>query len=290
MPQEEGKQVEEGVVESGTQTEAQSTPPQQEEKQYTATELKAMEQGWKPLDDWTADGHDPEEHRSAREFLDRGELLGKIKTIGAENRKFQEMMQHLSAQNQRVFQAGYEKALTDLKAQRAQAMKDGDIDTALQLEDKIDQTKDAIRALKTPAREVPQGPSPVYQEWLKDNSWYLSDRVMHNFTNAIAGDYGLANPGASEQEVYEYIDKELRRNFPDKFRPKSAVRSAPQPDGQGRKAGSASGANKSGKDAFDELVSQFNELDARAARNLVKQGYVTKEKYVEDYYANAGGR
>ena len=259
---------------------AQKTP---DEPQYTETELRAMEQGWQPKDKWEGD---PEEHRSAKEYLDRGELLGKIKSQSQQIREVREMLTHLSGHNQKVYLAGYETALKQLKSQRLEAMKEGDIETAVALEDKIDEHKQAIETIKATPVAKPQveEQSPVYQEWLKTNSWYLADESMRHWANGMAISYANKNKGqVSEEQIYQYLTKEVRDTFPAKFRKAGA----PNPDGEGRQA--SRGNTRSASDEFDSLLREFSEDDARAARNLVKTGVLTKEKYVADYKA-IGGR
>lgn len=276
-------EIVEGSVETPetpvVETPQAETKPAQKEVEYTAIELQAMEQGWKPLAEW--DG-DPSEHRSAREYVDRGELLSKIKTQGVQIRESQQMLTHLAEHNRRTYQAGYERALAELKAQRAAAMKDGDIDTALALEERIDQHKDAIADIKRqPAAPQQQTVSPVYADWLRKNEWYSTDDVMRHTANGLAVKLGKEKPGVTEEEVYDYLHKKMREEFPHKF--KKSVVSPPGPDGSGRAPASAKSAGGKSGDAFEALLATFDEHAAKAARNLVKQGYLTKEKYVEDY-------
>src|SRR6266702_2198796 len=102
---EEVKEVLEPVVET---KEEGNEPPK-----HTALEERAIEQGWRPKDEW--DG-DESEFRSAREFIDRGELLRKISSQGDELRKLKEVAGALSEHNKQVYVAGYKKAITDLRA------------------------------------------------------------------------------------------------------------------------------------------------------------------------------
>ena len=276
---EEGDQVEQGTEQQSQQQEQQQ---QQQERQYTAIELKAMEQGWKPLEEWEGE---PDEHRSAKEYLDRGDLLKTIKQTNSKVREMEAMLTHLSAQNKRVYEAGYQKALVDLKSQRAEAMREGDVDKVLQIEEKIDETKEALNTIKrAPVTQVQQGPTPAYQDWLSKNQWYLKDASLHHWTNGMSAEYFKINPHATEQEVLDYLHEEIRKEFPNKpyFKGSSLPKGPPGPDGGGRRSAEGAGKGK-GKDEFEELVSSLSEVEQRVARNLVKQGYVTKEKYVEDY-------
>jgi hypothetical protein len=50
-----------------------------------------------------------------------------------------------------------------------------------------------------------------------------------------------------------------------------------------RGSGGNSQASKGGSKEFDSLMNDLPEDQARVAKDLVKRGYVSKEKYVEDY-------
>lgn len=282
-----GEQVEGQVPD--VKTPVEGTPEPKSEPQHTEIELRAMEQGWKPKEQW--DG-DPAEHRSAKEFLDRGELLGKIKSQAQQLREVKEMVTHLSAHNQKVYLAGYENGLRQLKQQRAAAMKEGDFDAVVALEDKIEQHQDAIatiRATPAPAPKEDPSQSPVYQEWLKNNGWYLQDESMRHWANGISVSYAhqrrAAGQTVTEEEIYDMLTKKVRADFPHKFKRTSA----PNPDGEGRQSNRGNNSGDASND-FDTLVKSFSEEDARAARNLVRTGVLTKEKYVADYKAITGGR
>jgi hypothetical protein len=87
-----------------------STSQAENTTQYTETELRAMEMGWKPKDQWEGD---PNEHRSAKEYIDRGELLGKLKQQGSELRELKAMVSTLSEHNRKVHAEAYRQAITD---------------------------------------------------------------------------------------------------------------------------------------------------------------------------------
>ncbi|MHB8602186.1 MAG: hypothetical protein ACYC9R_06390 [Nitrosotalea sp.] len=252
--------------------------------EYTDIEQRAIDQGWQPKEKW--DG-DPEDHRSAKEYLDRGELLGKIKTQSQQIREVKEMLNHLSVHNQKVYLAGYENAVRQLKQARLNALKEGEVEVVGQIEDRIEEHNRAIDTIKnTPVvRQQTEDQSPVYQDWLKSNSWYLADESMRHWANGMA--IAFANKhkaeGVSEDQIYNHLTKEVREKFPGMFRKAGA----PNPDGEGRQ--SNRGNTRSAGDEFEALLRDFNEDDARAARNLVKTGVLTKERYVADYKA-IGGR
>lgn len=261
--------------EQATTESATSATPGKDSSDYTEVEQSALKQGWKPKDQWEGD---PDQHRSAREYLDRGELLGKIKSQNAKLDEFNRTLAVMSEHNKRVYAAGYEKALGDLKLQKKEALREGDADAVMEIDDKIDETKEALRNIKN-TNTTPQGPSVTTQNWLQENEWYAKDRVMRAAANEMAVEYVKSHANASEEQIYDYIDKEIRKELPEKFGKKAAT-SAPNPDGQSRKVTNSGG--KSGM-SFEALLDTMDDDQARIARTLVKTGALTKEKYVEDY-------
>ena len=244
---------------------------------YTETEQKAMEQGWKPLDQWEGD---PDTQRSAKEYLDRGELLGKIKSQNQQLAEIRQALAGMTDHNKRVYAAGYENAIKELKAQKLQALRDNEPEAVMQLDEKIDEAKEALQTIKAQPK-VTQGPSPTTVQWLKDNSWYKTDRIMMAAANQIASDLARSTPGIDEETIYATIDREIKKDFPHKFQKQST--SAPNPDGQSSRSAGAGQPSKGTSGSFEKLVGTMNETQASIARSLVKSGAITKEKYVEDW-------
>jgi hypothetical protein len=253
--------------------------------EYTETEQKALEQGWKPKDKWEGN---PEDHRSAREYLDRGELLGKIKSQNTQLSEIRDALRGMSEHNRKVYAAGYENALRELKQQKLAALRDGEPEQVLAIDDKIDETKDAIRAIRSQPPAV-QGPSPVTKSWLEDNSWYGNDMVLTHYANGVATEVGRSGPNVTEQMVYDAIDKAVRKEFPEKFGARKQTVGAPSPDGEGRRSVGGGKPNNNSSGSFEKILSGMSEMEANIARNLVKTGGLSKEKYVEDYNRIRGG-
>src|SRR5438132_1680053 len=97
------EEVKDVVTGTPTTDEGDNTQQTTTQLQHTALEERAIEQGWRPKDEW--DG-DESEFRSAREFIDRGELLRKISSQGDELRKLKEVAGALSEHNKQVYVAG----------------------------------------------------------------------------------------------------------------------------------------------------------------------------------------
>lgn len=250
-------------------------------------EDRARAQGWVPKEEWTGD---PAQWRDAAVYLDRGELLGKIKSQSAEMRELKGMITYVSEQNKRLYEAGYAKAIRDLEEQRDQAIENGDRVAVRNIDQQIDLHKQALRdtqqntvAVTNPA-EARRKAEERFNEFKTANPWYTQDEVMEDWANGAAVKFKAKNQNASDEDIYEYLSKEVRNKFPNKFKKVGA----PSPDGKSnRSAGSP--ASKGGGSEFEDLLSSLSEDEAQIARNLVKRGHVTKEEFMENY-SKVGGR
>jgi len=257
------------------------------EREYTEIEQRALDQGWKPKEEWEGN---PEDHRSAREYIDRGELLGKIKSQSTEIREVKQMLTTLSEHNKNVFLAGKQSMLAELKKARVVALKDDEHEAAVEIEDQIRETEKIINITKAAPVAKPSTPeqSPLFEAWLEKNSWYAKDEGMRNWADGAAMALGkkskLEGRSIGEKDVYDHLSAEARKMFPQKFQRVGA----PTIDGEGRKITTNKSGNKGG-DKFEQLMSEMPEEMARAARSLIKSNLITKEKYVEDFDA-IGGR
>ena len=268
-------QVPEGQVPEGTQV--------PDEPQYTETEQSAISQGWQDEKAWVESGHDAKDHRSAREFLDRGELLGKLRSNNQEVKELRQSLAAMTEHNRKVFEAGVEQGIKQLQARRKAAMKEGDFDNVVEIEEEIDRRKDNLQQIKQSNQRPSQPPaaqqSPEFQTWVVHNKWYLNDPVMHHWANAMATEFVRVNPDTTEADVYKFLDRETRKEFPNKFK----TATPPSPESGGKRSGS--GGNRSGGDEFEQILATMDPDEAKMARRLVANEHLTKEKYVEDYKA-----
>ncbi len=271
----------EGEIVPGTEEQVENAEPQ-----YTEIEQQAMDQGWRPKDEW--DG-DPTKWRDAATYIDRGELLGKLKNQSSELKEVKNMLAYMSEHNKKVYESGYQKAIVDLKAARIAAMKDENFEAVAAIEDEIDRNKDALQEVRRQATiaNQPKGIDKTLEaQWKKQNPWYDNDTSMKAWANGMALEYTRVNGQVPEEEIYDFLTSKVRKEFPHKFKRAAA----PSPEGEGRQANSQKGgSSKDASTSFKALLAEMPEEHARAARQMVKSGLVTEEKYVEDY-AHIGGR
>lgn len=245
----------------------------QEQRQYTAVEQRALEEGWVPQDEWAGD---PDEWRPAKEFIDRGELFKKIEDQNRTIKQFKATLEAMGKHHAQVREVEYKRALETLKAQKKEALTEGDADAVIDIDEKIALVREEQRELKeTPQVQAEPVGNPVLDRWQDKNAWYGSDKAMTAFTDALGRE--LHAKGLSLTDALSEIDKQVRTEFAHKFR-------NPNKDKPGMVESSS---NRGGKNAE---VFELSDEERQVMHKLVKSGILTKEKYIEDLKAIKGMR
>ncbi len=178
---------------------------------WTPAEERALADGWKPLDDWEASGKDPEDWVDAKTFNVKGEMMDRItqqgRQLGAQKEELETLRKLIKSNNEmtrRIVEKTYNKAMKDLKLEKMEATRDGDVERVMELEEEMDGIKEQYEAANTEAEvaqtEVSQQPdyaklSPQQRAWV---------------------DYVATTPWIQAPEVYQgalgHADRVLNQN------------------------------------------------------------------------------
>lgn len=258
--------------------------------EHTEVELQAMDKGWTDQTGWEGES---ELWVDAGEFIRRGELMDRISDQSRQLRTSQEEISALkegitvlTSHNKTIAEQEYKKALTDLKAQKANAMDEGDNRKVVEIDERLDELKEARKELDS----EPQKNEPTTQknqqidnrilEWQEDNTWYTSDVAMQGAADAHAMDYVRRNPHleGNVDAVLGYVTTKMKEEFPERTggtrrRPAGTVDSGSTGATKGRstkaKAASLTGQQRkiaekfvtSGVMTMDEYVAKLSEVD-----------------------------
>lgn len=246
------------------------------ERQYTEQEQSAMLLGWKPEDQY--DG--PEgEFRSAREFLERGEMIGKIRALSKQNSEITRAIKHMSAQNQKLYDNGYQAALRDLKAQKREALSENDLVKAEEIQEKIDEVKEKQAQNKQSAMPAVSEVDPEHEAWVAENQWYATNPVLHNFADSLAVEYVRVNQGqVTAADVRDYVAKTVKAEFAHRLQPK--VTGAPSPDGAGRRPNSKPGSSTN---QLSTLKAGMTEQELGIMKTVIKTTGMSEQEYLKQY-------
>lgn len=129
----------------------------------------------------------------------------------------------LKDHNERVYQADVRRLKSELdvlKKQKRAAVELADVAKVDELDNQIENIQ---KDLNTPIpKEKISEPSSnsVFDEWIKDNQWYLTDKDMATYAETVAQQY----KGAPVDRIYAIVRQKVSEVFPEKFEtPKSKV-------------------------------------------------------------------
>jgi hypothetical protein len=215
---------------------------EQQTQEYTPVpvEDQAREMGWKPLDDYQGDRS---KWVNAEIFVARKPLFEKIEADKrAHKRETDELrtaVRELAEHNKRVEDAAYKRAIAELKAQKKDAMAEGDTIRALEITDKIEEVHANRPAPVQQTAPQPSGPPPeVFQQWTKRNDWYEKDPALREEADTIG--FALAARGINDPEtVLKEVESKIKKMYPEKFERVVAPNGGESPrGGQTRSTGS----------------------------------------------------
>jgi hypothetical protein len=181
----------------------------------------------------------------------------------------------------------YEVQIAGLKAKKREAIAEGNGDLVVDLDDQIDEIKEAQREAKITAKEkaaeeeakqkestttIPE--DPALQDWLGRNNWFGQDSEMTDVANGLGASVRRQFPHLSGQEFLTKLDEKIAEYFPEKILGKKAKGNAVDSSGDVR------GGSNSGKKSYDNLPADAKQ----ACDRFIKNGWIkSKQEYVDNY-------
>jgi hypothetical protein len=189
-----------------------------EQPQYTEIEQKAMEMGWRPKDEFNGDDVD---FVDAKEFVARKPLYDKIAQQSKTVKNIEKTLGALREHNSKIAEYEYNRAMKDLKAQRKEALLQGDGDALDKAEDQIQEVQEKYAEAQRTAQQMQVQDNepvlnPTFIHWKNRNPWYDSTAYMRNFADDLGRK--LAATGITPEEILKEVEKAVQKEFPTKFR------------------------------------------------------------------------
>lgn len=209
----------EGTKIEGEAPESHASPQVSEEKY----EKKARTLHWAPLEEWRGD---PEDWVPAKEFVQRQKLYDRIDSlkdaIKSQKREFEADFQVVSKAVTDMNAQAYKKALGELKAQRALAVEDRNVEAVEALDEEIQSTSENLKVAEKASKESPKRQtveeSPDFKDWKESNKWFDENSEMRDDAIAIGVGYAAKNPNKTEKEVYAYTTERVQKMYPENFK------------------------------------------------------------------------
>lgn len=270
------------------------------------TEQKATDLGWSPKENFRGD---PDKWISAEAYLKRGEDLMPI--LKANNRKLHgeiaelrgnltetktllanatESIAALKEFTTKATVQAAKETKKELARELKEARKDGDTELELEIEDKLHETREAIKKAEEapPAKQTPRATvdEAAFNEWKKDNPRFDEDPLYADVTITV-GRRLRQDPAYKDLTGRKFLDKvadEVDKVL-DKPRSNGAAKVAESSRSSG-KGGSGEGTVKS----YVDLPPEAKQSCENFAKKLVGPGRAYKDTtewrkaYTQDYF------
>lgn len=248
----------------------------------------AAELGWKP-------DHTGENYVDAKTYILRSReiqdsMRDHNKDLKNQLQALQGSVDALKEHNERVYKAEVNRMqgeIDRLRKARKEAIELADVAKVEEIDSELDNIQKTLSEPRTNNSPVV---NPVYDEWIKDNQWYLTNEEMATYADTVAHQYA----GAPLPRLYALVRNKVAEVFPEHFEktPKSGesrtLENPPQkaktestktkpvgpasPVESGRKAGETKTFTKA--DLSPEQLSIMNQF--------VKSGIMTEKQYISD--------
>lgn len=251
----------------------ESVTPETEAPARSDIEQRALDMGWRPKEEF--DGSE-DDFIDAKEFVRRKPLFEKIENQNKQIKAVTKALEEFKAHYSKVEETALKNALAQLKAERKQALSEGDGDRFEVLDDKIKSVETQVEKVKLAAE------SPIVQEesaapaeftrWVSKNSWYDNVSYMRKFADEVGVKFApdVASGRMSPDEVLREVEKQVRKEFPHKF---TNPNKASAPDVESSRPSSGK------RDSFE---SQLSDQERKVMNDFVRNKIMTKEEYLAD--------
>lgn len=203
---------------------------------------------------------------------DRQKHSDEIKELRAATEEFKQFQKESFDRKQNELQ----QELASLKDKRKEAIREGDADLVVELEDQIDVLKEekAKQPIKAEIAKPEVAPlDPTLSAWIEENKWFGGDIEATEIANGVGSALRKQFPNLTGKEFLDKLDEKLQHRIPEVYENSQTSRET---------VGSSSGrgAPASKKKSYDNLPP-----DAKAACDkFVKQKlFKSRDEYVALY-------
>lgn len=241
-------------------------------------EARARSLGWVPKEEFRGD---PDTWRSAEEFIKHGEetlpiLRENIKKLHTKLDEQGRVIKNFAEHHKKTEERAYNQALKKLQEERRDAVDKGDTARFEEIDGEIKELEETKASDPAGDKGDKKAGQPGFAEWKNDNSWYDDDIEMSMYADQVGSYFASHNPDLPPGEIFSIVTKEVKAKFPHRF--KNPRRGNPSTVETGSPApGEGGGKGRSYADLPPEAKATCNDF--------VKQGLLTKEQYVKDYFA-----
>lgn len=245
-------------------------------------EAAAREEGWVPLEEWNGD---PKDWVEAKEFVFRGELMGRIKkqskvinNFKSEIDEMKTALRELGEHNRKIAENERKKALAELRKAKKEAFEDNDFEALEEIDERMDELK-SVDLSKGDNKEAPpkedatqNSVDPEVEVWLTKNDWYTKDPLLQGMTNGaiqqlVQKDPDLENdPSALLEKAKRIVMKEMPHKFEEEQQSPRGSVAEPQT------------RSRAGQGNKKSLAKYLSPMQKKVAQTFVRSGAIASEE------------
>lgn len=234
--------------------------------QTDSYESQAREQGWKPKEEYQGD---PEKWKPAKEFVERGELFGKIDSMGKELKETRKALKMLQEHHSKVKETEFKNAINELKSLQKKHLEEGNSDGYLEATELLTDLKTEQKAREVVGQATPNQPDPRFLSWVGENKWYEKDADMRDYADTLGMGYAQRNPGIDPLDVLEFVTKQVKTHFKEKFVNPNRT-----------KPSAVDGGNAAGTPAKSNF--ELSDEEKKVMNTFLRNNLMTKEEYMNE--------
>jgi hypothetical protein len=246
------------------------------------TEKQAILKGWKPKADYK---DDPAKWVDAKTFLERGEKFNKnlqkeLDQVKRQLEQFKgtaEAFAKFSKEQLAAKQTELDNTITELRKAKLEAARNGEDDTVIKLEDRIELVQQQKKDLKAlPEAVAPTGPDsqdPVLRAWVDEgNEWFDNDPKLRRYALAIGKELRDSGETLRNRAFLDKVTDLVKQDFPEAFAEKAPASSV--------ESSRTNGSRPAGKTERD-----LPQEDRDLMKQYIKNGWTTKEEFLKSYFS-----
>lgn len=252
-------------------------------------EVEARRLGWVPKEEFKGD---PDKHRSAEEFLERGKTI--LPILQRDNKRLHDTVSRFEKELKETREAAagveelvrkqaereHKKALRDLERRLDAAIETADVTQARQIRAEITELQTGEPAPKREPKPVGEADKPAVdpeiQSWIDENDWFNKSAALRSYMSEEFGELEKRNPGASKAEILAEAKRRTVDKFPEKFGVNTKREIAPS---VAAPSGDAPRTRKTGR-TYDDLPAEAKKACDKFVKTIPNY---TREKYCAAY-------
>jgi len=184
----------------------------------------------------------------------------------------------LKDHNERVYKTDVKRMQTEinsLKEQKRKAVELADVKEVDAIDEKIDELQ---KDINEPKPKETESTNPVFNEWLKDNQWYLTDQDMAVYAETIAKQY----KGAPLDRIYKIVRQKVAEVFPEKFDTKKIEEDSKNVKEKAIGPKSPVEGVKKNNENLTFTKTDLTPEQTSIMTQFVRTGVMTEEQYIKD--------